>query len=193
MKTYYLFQSHTVPDLRGVTDSPMGEALPAESAPWILEQTITPDEEWTVDTSRAVVAAAILENGFYLWEPVIRSSQFHPVIKSDRVEGTSVFNQNNERIGSIKSLLIEKVSGRVLYVEVTFGGFLSLGEHRHTIPWNTLRYDMELEGYRTDITEEQARSAPPFYGDGGAWPDPKRKQEHRTHWGGDAGESFDGL
>jgi hypothetical protein len=193
MKTYYLFQSQTVPGLRGVADSPTGEALPAESAPWILEQTITPDAEWTVDTSRAVVAAAILENGFYLWEPVIRSSQFNPVIKSDRVEGTSVFNQNNERIGAIKSLLIEKVSGRVLYVEVTFGGFLSVREHHHTIPWTTLRYDRELEGYRIDITEEQARSAPPFYGDSGVWPDPKRRQEHRTHWGGDAGEPFDGL
>ncbi len=193
MKTYYVFQSRTAPDLRGIADSPTGEALPAESAPWLLEQTIAPDDEWAVDTSRAVVAAAILENGFYLWGPVSRSSRFHPVIESDRVEGTSVFNQNNEPIGTIKRLLIEKVSGRVLYVEVRFGGFLSVGKHHHTIPWVALHYDMELKGYRTDITEEQARNAPPFYGEGGVWPDQKRELEHKAHWGGNAGEPFDGL
>jgi hypothetical protein len=27
------------------------------------------------------------------------------------------------------------VSGRVLYVDVTFGGFLGIGVHHRTIPW----------------------------------------------------------
>ena len=48
------------------------------------------------------------------------------------------------RIGTIKRLLIEKVSGRVVYVDVTFGGFLGLGVHHRTIPWEKLAYDKQL-------------------------------------------------
>ena len=45
-----------------------------------------------------------------------------PLIESDRVEGTAVFNRANHQIGTIQRLLIEKVSGRVRYVDVTFVG-----------------------------------------------------------------------
>src|SRR5215211_4850717 len=61
---------------------------------------------------------------------------------------------------TIKRLLIEKVTGRVVYVDVTFGGFLGIGVHHQTIPWEKLRYDREFGGYRTDITAEQVRGAP---------------------------------
>jgi hypothetical protein len=103
------------------------------------------------------VAAGIIENGFYLWGPVEQVA--HLIIESDRVEGTAVFGRENDQIGTIKRLLIEKVSGRVLYVDVTFGGFLGIGSHSVTIPWEELAYDTELEGYRTDLTESQVRAA----------------------------------
>jgi len=74
------------------------------------------------------------------------------------------------------------VSGRVLYVDVTFGGFMGLGVHHFTIPWEMLAYDPELEGYHTDITEEQVRKAPAFYGEGQAWPGPEREQQLKTYW-----------
>jgi hypothetical protein len=185
MRTYYVFQSEKTPQLRGITDDSVGQRLPAEEGPWKLVRQIGPDEEWTLDTSRAVVVAGILENGFYLSGPIDRPAQAHPVIESDRVEGTPVYDRNNERIGTIKRLLIEKVSGRVLYVDVTFGGFLGIGTHHHTIPWDKLKYDTELEGYRTDITEVQVRGAPDFYGDDQVWPDRRRQQELIDYWGSD--------
>jgi sporulation protein YlmC with PRC-barrel domain len=105
-----------------------------------------------------------------------------PVIESDRVEGTAVYDTQGHRIGTIKRLLIEKVSGRMVYVDVTFGGFLGLGIHHHTVPWEKLTYDTRLHGYRTDITEEQVRGAPAFYGDDEIWPDKKREQELWDYW-----------
>jgi hypothetical protein len=126
-----------------------------------------------------------LENGFLLWETSKEPAPFHPVIESDRVEGTAVFNQRGKQIGTIKRLLIEKVSGRVLFVDVTFGGFLGIGVHHRTVPWDKLSYDKGLEGYRTDITEEQVQGAPSFYGDEGddlVWPDRKREKELRDYW-----------
>jgi hypothetical protein len=185
MRTCYVFQSDTNPNLCSFTNNAAGENLPTENGPWFLVQQISSDEPWTFGVGRAIVSAGILENGFLVWETSSETVPFHPVIESDRVEGTAVFNQQGRQIGTIKRLLIEKVSGRVLYVDVTFGGFLGIGVHHRTVPWDTLSYDKALEGYRTDITEEQVQDAPSFYGGEGddlVWPDRKREKELRDYW-----------
>lgn len=182
MRTYCLFQAANSPDLRGFTDEPDGTNLPPELGPWTLVQEINPDERWTPAISRAVVAAGIIENGHYLWGPIERPAVAHLMIESDRVEGTAVYDSKHEQIGTIKRLMIEKVSGRVLFVDVTFGGFLGIGSQHVTIPWEKLAYDKELEGYRTDITEGQVRGAAAQYGDGGTPPDQKRLQSMREYW-----------
>jgi hypothetical protein len=73
-----------------------------------------------------------------------------PLIESDRVEGTTVYDPQGNKIGSIKRLMIEKISGRVAYAVMSFGGFLGMGEEEH------LAYDTSLGGYRTDITRRSA-------------------------------------
>jgi hypothetical protein len=182
MKTYYIFQSQNSPDLRGVTDDASGQSLPSEDAPWVLYNQIAPDARWDLGISRAVVAMAIKENGFYLWGPRPQRTTPKPIIESDRVEGTAVFDRSGAQIGTIKRLLIEKVSGRVLYVDVTFGGFLGIGVHHHTIPWEKLTYDRELGGYQTDVTAEQVRGAPTFFGDEQIWHDRNREKQMRDYW-----------
>ncbi|MET0527709.1 MAG: PRC-barrel domain-containing protein [Microvirga sp.] len=182
-RTYYLFQSATAPELRGITGESTSESLPPEDGPWTLVQQVGPDEPWTFGVSRAVVEFGILENGFYLWGSSPKpASPSRPIVESDRVEGTAVFDPNGVQIGTIKRLLIEKESGRVVYVDMTFGGFLGVGAHHHTIPWEKLSYDKVLEGYRTDITDAQVRGAPVLYGDEHIWPDRKREQEVRDYW-----------
>ncbi len=128
------------------------------------------------------VHAGVLENGFFLWGTTSKPTSSKPVIESDRVEGTAVYDPAGKRIGTIQRLLIEKVSGRVLYVDITFGGFLGLGAHHHTIPWEKLTYDTHMAGYRTDITAEQVKGAPAFYGDDAVWPDRGREQETQDYW-----------
>jgi hypothetical protein len=182
--TYYVFRSTTAPDLRGITGDPDGAMLSADDGPWVLERQIAPAEPWPLDVHRTVVEFGIVENGFYLWGLIPRHTLAKSVIESDRVEGTAVFDLQGHRIGTIKRLLIEKVGGRVIYVDVTFGGFLGVGVHHRTIPWEKLTYDTGLNGYRTDITEEQVRGAPAFYGDDEVWPDRKREQEMWDYWRG---------
>jgi hypothetical protein len=60
------------------------------------------------------------------------------LIESDRVEGTTVYDPQGNNIGSIKRLMIEKVSGQVAYAVMSFGGFLGMGAEDHAIPWNKL-------------------------------------------------------
>ena len=106
-----------------------------------------------------------------------------PLIESDRVEGTSVYDPNGTSIGSIKRLMIEKVSGRVAYAVMSFGGFMGIGADEHTIPWNKLTYDTGLGGYRTDITEAQLSGAPAFARDRNYnWSDRGRERELYDYW-----------
>jgi len=86
----------------------------------------------------------------------------HPLIESDHVAGTAVYDANDERIGTIKRLVIEKVSGHVAYAVTTLGGLLGLGAEVHSIPWEQLHYDTALHGYKTSIREDQLRHAPEF-------------------------------
>jgi PRC-barrel domain len=108
----------------------------------------------------------------------------NPLIESDRVEGTSVYDPAGNKIGDIKRLMIEKMSGRIPYAVMSFGGFLGMGQEEHTIPWNKLEYDTSLGGYRTDITEEQLKGAPTFYRDRDYdWSDRARERELHDYWG----------
>jgi hypothetical protein len=69
-----------------------------------------------------------------------------PLIESDRVEGTTVYDPGGNNIGSIKRLMIEKISGRVAYAVMSFGGFLGMGTEEHAVPWSKLTYDTNLGG-----------------------------------------------
>jgi hypothetical protein len=104
-----------------------------------------------------------------------------PLIESDRVEGTDVYGTDDAHIGSIKRLMIDKVSGKVAYTVMSFGGFLGLGEEEYVIPWNKLAYDVALGGFRTDITERQLQDSPEFY-TGDTWPDRQREEELHDYW-----------
>ena len=89
-------------------------------------------------------------------------SPAHPLVESDQIQGTSVYDITGKRIGTIRRLVIEKVSGHVVYAVTAFGGFLGVGAEIHTIPWQRLRYDTAVGGYRTNVTESQLQNAPEF-------------------------------
>ena len=103
-----------------------------------------------------------------------------PLIESDRVEGTTVYDPRGNNIGSIKRLMIEKISGRVAYAVMRFGGFLGMGTEEHSIPWKKLTYDTSLGGYRTDVTEAQLKGAPAFSRDS-KWDWSDRNRERELH------------
>ena len=65
----------------------------------------------------------------------------HSLISSQDVQGTTVYGSDNEAIGEIDHLLIEKMSGKVAYAVMSFGGFLGLAHSHYPIPWSALRYD----------------------------------------------------
>jgi hypothetical protein len=91
--------------------------------------------------------------------------EFGNLIGSDKVEGTAVYGADENKIGSIERVMIDKVSGKVSYAVLGFGGVLGLGNDHYPIPWQSLKYDKRLGGYVTGVTENQLRGAPKFGGD----------------------------
>ncbi|MDO9460991.1 MAG: PRC-barrel domain-containing protein [Alphaproteobacteria bacterium] len=105
------------------------------------------------------------------------SHQNQTWISSDDVQGTDVFDIKGSHIGEIDHLIIEKMSGRVIYGVLSFGGFIGLGKSHYPIPWKKLTYDKSKGGFCTDISEEQLRDAPEFRED--SWSD--REWESSIH------------
>ena len=84
------------------------------------------------------------------------------LIGSDKVEGTAVYGADDQKIGSIQRVMIDKISGKVAYAITSFGGFLGIGEDYYPVPWPTLKYDTRLGGYRTGLTADRLRGAPKY-------------------------------
>lgn len=84
------------------------------------------------------------------------------LIGSDKVEGTAVYGADSKKIGSLERVMIDKVSGKVAYAVLSFGGFLGMGEDYYPVPWSTLKYDTNLGGYRTNVTKEMLDKAPRY-------------------------------
>src|SRR5437899_7556157 len=89
----------------------------------------------------------------------------HQLIASDRVEGTAVRRPNGHRIGHIERLMIDKVTGKVSYAILSFGGFLGMGTNLLPLPWARLSYNTKFEAYELDIEDEELRRAPSFRAD----------------------------
>jgi hypothetical protein len=56
------------------------------------------------------------------------------LIGSDKVEGTAVYGADDTKIGSIERVMIDKMSGRVSYAVLSFGGFLGIGDDHYPLP-----------------------------------------------------------
>jgi PRC-barrel domain len=66
------------------------------------------------------------------------------------------------RSARVYDVMIDKLSGKVAYAIMSFGGFLGVGERYHPLPWNTLKYDTRQGGYVVGLTRQQLEGAPTF-------------------------------
>ena len=87
------------------------------------------------------------------------------LIGSDKVEGTAVYGRDEQKIGSIERVMIDKQSGRVAYAVLSYGGFLGIGDDHYPTPWSSLKYDTRLGGYVVGITADQLQGAPKYRND----------------------------
>lgn len=114
----------------------------------------------------------------------IEASEQGNLIGSDKVEGTAVYGADREKIGSIERVMIDKISGKVSYAVLSFGGFLGIGDDHYPLPWQSLKYDTGLGGYLTGVTLKQLEGAPKYGNDNSwDWADESRTRAVNSYYG----------
>jgi sporulation protein YlmC with PRC-barrel domain len=67
------------------------------------------------------------------------SSSYQGNWRTSKVVGLNVYNDNNESLGSINDLLMDK-SGNIKAVVIGVGGFLGVGEHLVAVPLDKIKF-----------------------------------------------------
>ena len=73
-------------------------------------------------------------------------SSFQGNWRASKLVGLSVYNDNNESLGSINDLLMDK-DGNIKGVVLGVGGFLGVGEHLVAIPFDKMKFVNEPVAY----------------------------------------------
>jgi hypothetical protein len=102
----------------------------------------------------------------------VASNETDRLIASDKVEGTAVYNRQNERLGSVYNFMVDKRSGQVAYAVLSFGGFLGIGDSYYPLPWKALSYDTKMGGYVVDLDKDRLQGAPSYAAEAADWNDP---------------------
>jgi sporulation protein YlmC with PRC-barrel domain len=77
--------------------------------------------------------------------------------RASKVVGLSVYNDKNEKLGSVNDLLMDK-SGNIKAVVLGVGGFLGMGEHLVAVPLDKVKFVNEPVVY-TGTTSTSAPAA----------------------------------
>jgi len=103
-----------------------------------------------------LVGSALLASVAFAQTPTATTDSAKPAAASDssfqgnwrtsKVVGLSVYNDNNESLGSINDLLTDK-SGNIKAVVVGVGGFLGVGEHLVAVPFDKIKFVNEPVAY----------------------------------------------
>ena len=90
-------------------------------------------------------------------------------IDTTTLVGKDVCNLKGESLGELKEIVIDARDGRVAYVVLSSGGFLSIGSRLFAVPWSALRLDTVSNGPILDVDKAFMEGAPGF--DEEQWPD----------------------
>jgi len=92
----------------------------------------------------------------------IETDETDTLIASNKVEGTAVYNEEGDKLGTIYNFMVDKVSGQVEYAVLQFGGLFGMGSDYYPLPWEKLSYDTDDGGYIVDLDKEQLEDAPRY-------------------------------
>ena len=100
-------------------------------------------------------------------------------LTASSIIGDKVHNEQNEHIGKIADIMIDITTGKIEYVVIGFGGFLTIGEKYFAIPFGLLQVDPVKKIFIFNQPKEMLEKAPGF--DMNHWPDTNFHPEE-TYW-----------
>jgi sporulation protein YlmC with PRC-barrel domain len=108
----------------------IAKTITAALASTALLVTIASAQTPTATTDRADTASG---------SPTMSSSQLQGDWRASKIVGLSVYNDNNEKVGSINDFLMDK-SGSIKAVVLGVGGFLGMGEHLVAVSLDKVKF-----------------------------------------------------
>jgi sporulation protein YlmC with PRC-barrel domain len=93
----------------------------------------------------ALLSTALLTGAAFAQNPTTDRSNVNTAVHKDgqwrasKLIGVNVYNENNEKIGEIEELIVDK-SAKVDNVVLGVGGFLGMGEHYVAVPMEKLKW-----------------------------------------------------
>jgi sporulation protein YlmC with PRC-barrel domain len=76
--------------------------------------------------------------------------------QGSKLIGLNVYNNNNEKVGDIKELMVDK-SGKIDSVAIAVGGFLGMGEHDVAVKFSELKWVDEPVSSTSTSSSSNAR------------------------------------
>ena len=113
------------------------------------------------------------------------------VLSASTLDDDDIYNLKGQKLGSIKEIMLDINTGRVCYVVLSFGGFLSMGEKLFAVPWSALTVDTENKRLLLDTNEERLKEAPGFDKDN--WPnmaDPSWAKSIHSYYGTESTSTY---
>jgi sporulation protein YlmC with PRC-barrel domain len=117
--------------------------------------------------SAALAASALLASVAFAQTPTATTDRMAPSAttssfqgdwRASKVVGLNVYNDNNQNIGSINDLLMDK-SGNIKAAVIGVGGILGVGEHLVVIPYEKIKFVIEPVAYTGTAGNSSGRPA----------------------------------
>src|SRR4029453_7648506 len=77
------------------------------------------------------------------------------LISSEKVDGTAVYNPEDEKLGTIHHFMVGKRDGQVRYAVLSYGGLFGMGDDFYPLPWDALTYSVDKGGYVVNIDKDR--------------------------------------
>ncbi len=100
-------------------------------------------------------------------------------LTASSIIGDKVHNEKDEHMGKIADIMIDITTGKIEYIVIEFGGFLTIGEKYFAIPFGLLQVDPVKKVFIFNQPREMLEKAPGF--DMNHWPETNLHPEE-TYW-----------
>ncbi len=107
------------------------------------------------------------------------------LVANEALTGMTLFDRSGDKLGAIKTFYLDKVTGQTEFVVGATGGFLGVGEKFHPLPWRSLAYRANPEGYVASFTKRELEQAPAY--------DKDQLASANYGWGEQVRRYFNGL
>lgn len=84
------------------------------------------------------------------------------ILTASSIIGDEVENNAGEKVGKIKDVMINILSGKIQYFIIEFGGFMGFGEKLFAIPFSALKLNIKNKDFVLDVEKSFLETAPGF-------------------------------